>query len=267
MGSPGAVCCKFFLAVFGHFKKNPFVGSAQFLYMSGNAIFAMFAFSSGKRHYLITHTIQQIFFTSLQGFRLVLSIGMALGLLVVLPFPSLGFTDLQMLSTLMQKILFHQLVPFITAIVVIGRSGTAITAEIASMQSQQAVEGLLLMGIDPHHLLVLPRVIGVTFSMLLLSIWMVAGAIFGSGCLAFLVEDVSILQVWSASAKVVSLEEIALTALMMAWFGTSIVTIHCYYGFLSKNVVETSRNLPKAFVSSFLSCLMVIIIFSLVRYG
>ncbi|MBF0628653.1 MAG: ABC transporter permease [Magnetococcales bacterium] len=245
-------------------------GASHYLYLVGNTLLTLLAlpfWSSGRRHYFVTYTIQQIYFTALQGFKLTFFIGIAFGLLVVLPFASVGITDLRMLSILMQKVLYHQLVPFITAIVVIGRSGTSITSEIASMQSQQAIEGLLIVGIDPHQLLVLPRVIGVTFSMLLLSVWMMAGAIAGSGVLALLVDGFSVMQVLTASASTITFGELALTTLMMLWFGVSIATIHCYYGFLSRNAVDTSRNLPKAFVRSFLSCLTIIVLFSLVRYG
>lgn len=245
-------------------------GASHYLYLVGNTLLSLLTclvWSSGRRHYLLTHTIQQIYFTALQSFKLALFIGLALGLLVVLPFSSLSFTDLHMLTMLMQKVLFHQLVPFITAVVVIGRSGTSITAEIASMQSQQAIDGLLIVGVDPHQLLVLPRLLGVTFSMLLLAIWMMAGAILGSGVLVWLVDGVSLSQVWRASAAPITLGELAMAALMMTWFGVSIATIHAYYGFLSRNAVETSRNLPRAFVRSFLTCLLVIVLFSWVRYG
>ncbi|MEO5340973.1 MAG: ABC transporter permease [Magnetococcus sp. MYC-9] len=250
-----------------HYKSQPFRGIAYFFYMSGNLILGFFHLSAGRYHYLVTHSIQQIYFTAFQGFKLIFFIGIAFGVLVVLPFVSLGFTDIDLLSSLMEKVLFQQLVPFITAIVAIGRSGTAITSEIASMQSQQAMEALLLEGIDPHHLLVQPRVIGMTLSMLLMTIWMIAGAILGSSSLAFFVDDVGWMQVIHASASKVTLAEFGFTVLMMIWFGMSIGTIHCYYGFLSTNAVQTAMNLPKAFVGSFLGCLLVITLFSLVRYG
>jgi phospholipid/cholesterol/gamma-HCH transport system permease protein len=242
-------------------------GLGRFSYMSGNLISGFFHTSAGRYHYLVRHTIQQLFFTALQSYQLVLFIGLALGVLMVVPMVSLGFTDIDMLSSLISKVLFQQLIPFITAIVAIGRSGTAITSEIASMQSQQAIDMLLLQGIDPHHLLVQPRVIGMTLSMMLLTVWMSAGAILGASSIVLMVDDAGWLQVLRASASMLTLREWGLTALMMLWFGMAIGTIHCYYGFQSANAVQTAMNLPKAFVRSFLSCLLVITLFSLVRYG
>ncbi|MBF0185104.1 MAG: ABC transporter permease [Magnetococcales bacterium] len=242
-------------------------GLGRFAYMSGNLVAGFFHTSSGRYRYLLKHTIQQIYFTALQSYQLVFFIGLALGILMVVPMVSLGFTDVDMLSSLMSKVLFQQLIPFITAIVAIGRSGTAITSEIASMQSQQAIDMLLLQGIDPHHLLVQPRVIGMTFSMMLLTIWMIAGAILGASSIVLMVDDAGWLPVIRASANRLSLGEWGLMALMMLWFGMAIGTIHCYYGLQSANAVQTAMNLPKAFVRSFLSCLLVITLFSLVRYG
>ncbi|MEO5349525.1 MAG: ABC transporter permease [Magnetococcus sp. YQC-3] len=248
-------------------KNSPFRGLAYYSYMSGNLVAGFFHISKGRYHYLFTHSIQQIYFTAWQSFQLTFFIGVALGILMVLPLVSLGFTDIALLGSLMEKVLFQQLVPFITAVVAIGRSGTAITSEIASMQTQHAVEALLLEGIDPHHLLVQPRVIGMTLSMLLLTIWMIAGTILGASSIVLFVDDVGWFQVIRASAKMFTPTEFGLTVLMMLWFGMAIGTIHCYYGFLSANAVQTAMNLPKAFVRSFLSCLLVITLFSLVRYG
>ena len=240
-------------------------GISRYLYMSGNAMAGLFHTSSGRFYYLIKYSIQQVYFTAFQSFKLMFFIGVVLGVLLVLPLVSLGFTDIDLLSSLMEKILFHQMVPFITAIVVIGRSGTAITSEIASMQTQQVMEVLLLEGIDPQHLLVQPRVIGVVVSMLLLTIWMVVGTILGASSIVFFVDDIGWLQAIHASAN--ALSESGLTVLMMVWFGMAIGTIHCYYGFLSVDAVQTAMNLPKAFVRSFLGCLLIITLFSLVRYG
>ncbi|WP_193771288.1 MlaE family ABC transporter permease [Candidatus Magnetaquicoccus inordinatus] len=242
-------------------------GMGRFSYMSGNLVSGFFHTSAGRYQYLLKHSIQQIYFTTLQSWQLVFFIGLALGILMVVPMVSLGFTDIDMLSSLISKVLFQQLIPFLTAIVAIGRSGTAITSEIASMQSQQAIDMLLLQGIDPHHLLVQPRVIGMILSMLLLTTWMIAGAILGASSIVLMVDDAGWLQVMRACASMLTLKEWGLTALMMLWFGMAIGTIHCYYGFQSANAVQTAMNLPKAFVRSFLSCLLVITLFSLVRYG
>ncbi len=54
-------------------------------------------------------------------------------------------------------IMFMEIGPLITAIILAGRSGSSITAEIASMVVQEEVKALKVMGIHPVQYLVLPR--------------------------------------------------------------------------------------------------------------
>ena len=48
----------------------------------------------------------------------------------------------------------------LTAIIVAGRSGSAFTAQIGTMQVNEEVDAMRTLGLDPIEVLVLPRVIG-----------------------------------------------------------------------------------------------------------
>ncbi len=58
----------------------------------------------------------------------------------------------------------------LTAIIVAGRSGSAFTAELGSMQLNQEVDALLAIGLDPFELLVVPRIIGLIIALPLLTV-------------------------------------------------------------------------------------------------
>jgi phospholipid/cholesterol/gamma-HCH transport system permease protein len=75
--------------------------------------------------------------------------------------------------------MFMEIGPLITAIILAGRSGSAITAEIASMVVQEEVKALRTMGIHPVQYLVLPRFQAMSIAVPLLT--MLANA---SGCFA-----------------------------------------------------------------------------------
>jgi len=75
--------------------------------------------------------------------------------------------------------MFMEIGPLITAIILAGRSGSAVTAEIASMVVQEEVKALRTMGIHPVQFLVLPRFQAMSLAVPLLT--MLANA---SGCLA-----------------------------------------------------------------------------------
>ena len=57
----------------------------------------------------------------------------------------------------------------LTAVVVAGRSGSAFTAHIGSMKANQEVDALLVLGLDPIEILVLPRVLALVIAMPLLA--------------------------------------------------------------------------------------------------
>jgi phospholipid/cholesterol/gamma-HCH transport system permease protein len=58
----------------------------------------------------------------------------------------------------------------LTSIIVAGRSGSAFAAEIGAMKLNEEVDALKAIGSDPHEVLVLPRVIGLTISLPLLTV-------------------------------------------------------------------------------------------------
>ena len=70
----------------------------------------------------------------------------------------IGATDL--IGTVIVVAIVRELGPLLTALVVVGRSGTAIAAELATNQVMGEVRALEFMGIDPKQYLVLPRFAG-----------------------------------------------------------------------------------------------------------
>ncbi len=56
--------------------------------------------------------------------------------------------------------IFREFAPLITAIIVAGRTSSAFTAQIGSMQINEEVDALKTMGLSPTELLVLPKVLG-----------------------------------------------------------------------------------------------------------
>ncbi len=74
----------------------------------------------------------------------------------------------------------RELAPLLTSIMVAGRSGSAITAELGSMQMREEIDALRVMGLDPVNVLVLPRVLALIVSIPLLSFLSVLATLFGA---------------------------------------------------------------------------------------
>ena len=71
----------------------------------------------------------------------------------------------------------------LTAIVIAGRSGSAFAAELGSMQLNEEVDALRATGVDPLEALVLPRVLGLTIALPLLTVVADAIGLTGAGLL------------------------------------------------------------------------------------
>lgn len=65
----------------------------------------------------------------------------------------------------------RELGPFLTALILVGRSGSAFTAGIGAMRVTEEIDALRAFGVSPTLRIVLPRVIGLTLAMPLLVIW------------------------------------------------------------------------------------------------
>ncbi|MBD9372589.1 MlaE family lipid ABC transporter permease subunit [Rhizobium sp. ARZ01] len=72
----------------------------------------------------------------------------------------------------------------LTAIMIAGRSGSAITAEIGSMKMREEIDALKVMGLSPIGVLVFPRLVALTVALPLLTIIANFAALFGAAVVA-----------------------------------------------------------------------------------
>lgn len=78
----------------------------------------------------------------------------------------------------------------ITAIIVAGRSGSAFTAQIGTMQVNQEVDALRTIGLDPVEVLVLPRLLALVLVMPLLVFYANIMALLGGGVMVWVLLDI-----------------------------------------------------------------------------
>lgn len=74
---------------------------------------------------------------------------------------------------------FYELAPLMTALVIISRSGSAITVDIGNMKLRREIDGLVLLGIDIDDYIVAPRIIAGTVCQIVLSIYFAVIALYG----------------------------------------------------------------------------------------
>ncbi len=83
------------------------------------------------------------------------------------------------LGTLVGHSLVRELGPVLTALLVTGRAGSAMAAEIASMVTTDQLDGLRMMSVDPVDFVVMPKAFAMIFAMPFLTALFVVFGIFG----------------------------------------------------------------------------------------
>ncbi|UXS01474.1 ABC transporter permease [Agrobacterium tumefaciens] len=79
----------------------------------------------------------------------------------------------------------------LTAIMIAGRSGSAITAEIGSMKMREEIDALKVIGLNPVGVLVFPRLVALTIALPLLTILANFAALFGAAVVALLYSGIT----------------------------------------------------------------------------
>jgi len=82
----------------------------------------------------------------------------------------------------------------LAAIVVAGRSGSAFAAQIGTMQVNQEVDAMNVLGLDPVEMLVLPRIAALVIAMPLLAVYSDMMGLIGGMLMAILTLDVTLVQ-------------------------------------------------------------------------
>ncbi|GBU21390.1 putative phospholipid ABC transporter permease protein mlaE [Fibrobacteres bacterium R8-0-B4] len=134
--------------------------------------------------------------------------------------------------------MIRQMGPLLTAIILAGRTGSATTAEIATMVVGEEVDALRAMGVNPMQYIMAPKFWAISLTMPLLSIIATAAGILGGYVIAYLYLDMTSSMFMRELAKVIKLEHILSGCFKSMVFAWLIIWIGCYFGFRVKGGAE-----------------------------
>jgi phospholipid/cholesterol/gamma-HCH transport system permease protein len=126
--------------------------------------------------------------------------------------------------------LFREIGPLITAIIVIGRSGSSITAEIGTMRVSEEVDALQVMAVDPVRYLIVPRIIAMTIMVPCLTILGECLGLIGGGVIAWFGMGIDPYYYGSRLLQAVVLRDLLSGLLKSLIFGFLIAFIACERG-------------------------------------
>lgn len=197
--------------------------------------------------------LKQIYFTGLEASGIIITIGVILGTVVITQVVSLVGANGALTGKILVWVVLRELAPLLTAIVVIARSGTAIAAELGSMKLNGEIDSLEMMGIPAERYLLLPRILGVTGSLVILMIYFVMASFIASFVIASIGWHISFEHFSQGILSAVGGKEIVLLFIKSTLFGLCISATCCSYGLsVGRSVTEIPQAATKAVMTSLL---------------
>jgi phospholipid/cholesterol/gamma-HCH transport system permease protein len=120
--------------------------------------------------------------------------------------------------------------PLITAIMVAGRSGSAIAAEIATMVVTEEIDALRVMGIDPLPYLVSPKLLAICVMLPLLTVFANVIGVLGGMIIGVTYLDLDVIPFLSAALSVLRYKEIIISIIKSLTFAVIIVITGAHFG-------------------------------------
>jgi phospholipid/cholesterol/gamma-HCH transport system permease protein len=161
----------------------------------------------------------------------------------------------------------RELGPLMTAIVVIGRSGSAFAAEIGTMKVNEEIDALETMALEPVHFLVAPKFLAMILMMPLLTTWadlmgVLGGSLFGVTSAGF-----TLMSYLRATQEALMLRDIITGLVKAIMFGVVITAVGCQEGFTTGlGSEQVGKSTTAAVVKSIFLCIVMDLVFTSIFY-
>ena len=153
--------------------------------------------------------------------------------------------------------LIRELGPVLAAILIAGRSGSAITAQIGVMRVTEELDAMRVMGIAKGFRLVMPRALALAVVMPLISVWTTVAALLGGMLAANVAMGVTPSFFINALPAAVDVANLTLASAKSVVFGVLIALIGCHYGL---RVKPNTESLGQGTTASVVSSITVVIL-------
>jgi phospholipid/cholesterol/gamma-HCH transport system permease protein len=200
--------------------------------------------------------LMQLFFTGTQAVLPVTIASIAVGTLVVSQ--ATEYLPGDYVVGVTAVVLVREVLPLLTAFLVIGRSGTAITIEVGSMKLGDELAALKMMGIPFEHFVLLPRLIGMIVSFQLLMAYAYVASLAGGYYVWFGISESAASFPLLDLLEGVDFKDLVLSVVKVTLFGIVVAVTSVQHGLM---VEWSRRELPiytsRSLVRSTLLCAII----------
>jgi phospholipid/cholesterol/gamma-HCH transport system permease protein len=152
--------------------------------------------------------------------------------------------------------MFRELGVLLTAIIVAGRSGSAFTAQIGTMQVNQEIDAMRTIGLNPVEWLVMPRIVALVLSMPLLAFWGDMTGLLGGAVACTIYLDFTFVQFFERLRDTVGPWHFYTGMIKAPVFGAVIAVIGCFEGLQVRGSAESVGLLTTRSVVESIFCVI-----------
>jgi phospholipid/cholesterol/gamma-HCH transport system permease protein len=177
------------------------------------------------------------------------------------------FGALHLVASAVAISMTRELGPLMTAVVVIGRSGSSFAAEIGTMKVNEEIDALETMALEPVHFLVAPKFLAMILMMPCLTTWADFMGVLGGGLFGVTSAGFTWAGYLRATIDALILRDIVTGLIKSVMFGLVITSVGCQEGFSTGlGSEQVGRSTTSAVVNSIFLVVVVDLVFTALFY-
>lgn len=212
-----------------------------------------------NRHVSSMVILRQILFTGYEALPLISFLALAIGGLIILQGTNLlsNFGQGIWVHIILVTVVVTELSGILTALVVVARSGTAISTELGNMKVRREIDLIESFGISPIGYLVVSRIIGVVVAMVLLVIYFNVIAVMGGWLFSRIFNHLEFRAFMNDFLSVLKISHVVSSLIKSIVFGIIVSSFSTYQGM---NVGQASTEVPQATIRAVVSSIFAVIL-------
>jgi phospholipid/cholesterol/gamma-HCH transport system permease protein len=237
--------------------------------LTGGAVRAVFVDTFRGRKLPLKRAVHQAMSVGVEALPIVSLISFFVGTIIALQgaYQLRKLGAMQLVAAAVAIVITRELGPLMTAIMVIGRSGSAFAAEIGTMKVNEEIDALETMALEPVHFLAAPKFLAMVLMMPCLTTWADFMGITGGGFFGVTGAGFTWASYFQATLNNLVLRDVVTGLIKSVMFGVVITAVGCQEGFATGlGSEEVGRSTTSAVVKSIFLVIAVDLVFTALFY-
>jgi phospholipid/cholesterol/gamma-HCH transport system permease protein len=237
--------------------------------LAGGSARAIFIEPFRGRKLNLNRAVHQAMAVGVEALPIVSLISFFIGMILALQgaYELRKFGALHLVASAVAISMTRELGPLMTAVVVIGRSGSSFAAEIGTMKVNEEIDALETMALEPVHFLVAPKFLAMILMMPCLTTWADFMGVLGGGLFGVTSAGFTWAGYLRATIDALILRDIVTGLIKSVMFGLVITSVGCQEGFSTGlGSEQVGRSTTSAVVNSIFLVVVVDLVFTALFY-